>query len=68
MKVDHKMTNAEKLAKDTNFLAILISRVECHICPAYQRCRDNRKKNIDISCKEEIKEWLEREVEEDETD
>lgn len=56
------MTNAEKLAKDTEFLARLIGAYDCHgiqCCDCELCCSPNC---LDY---EQTKEWLESEVKED---
>ena len=55
------MTNAEKLAKDTDYLADIISEYpsDCDACPAKEECS---KWDVE-SCYDFIKWWLESEAE-----
>lgn len=57
------MTNAEKLTKDTELLARLITGpvLTCFYC---SRCKDSKCTDTDDNCRLGIKEWLESEVKE----
>lgn len=54
------MTNAEKLAKNTEFLADVLSKFDCISCGLIEF-------NGQCCNKERLKEWLESEAKEDET-
>lgn len=58
------MTNAEKLAKETEFLASIIQespRWDCDKCPAKKECG---KYETNESCHNDLVRWLKQEVEE----
>lgn len=59
-RIDHKETNAEKLAKDTNFLARLIVEYDCNGLRCDCCELDGNPNCLDH---EQTKEWLESEVE-----
>lgn len=65
MKVEKKTTNAEKLAKKLLSNIDDFAKILYHgICPVYQHCIDCPLHNAGDCSRSEIKEWLEREVEE----
>lgn len=62
------MNNAEKLAKDTYYLAAIIQNdvMDCEDCPAMKDCHKMKAEGCRIeSCFDFIQWWLEQEVEED---